>query len=233
MSKLFLCGEGTSDFGTSEAQHFGALGEIVLRRLTERTGDETWRQRTSRFTHRDVPAEPTRRTNRTRRDGLSMEVPPPGDLCHLGDTCTHFVLFCLKKSALGVFHSDVDFTNSRNGARRREQVRNCLTMAIRRANGENSCIPVIPMPRTEAWLLRLAPECMMSAKCIEELPGNDRASRSPKSLLRQWHYSTGNHDEAKSLIRLVDEQYNADRLLKLSSFREFDTALEGLLRRIK
>ncbi|MCI7004918.1 MAG: hypothetical protein MR890_05830 [Akkermansia muciniphila] len=74
---------------------------------------------------------------------------------------------------------------------------------------------------------------MMSAKCIEELPGNDRASRSPKSLLRQWHYSTGNHAEAKSLIRLVDEQYNADRLLKLSSFREFDTALEGLLRRIK
>lgn len=226
---LLLCGEGTSDFGTLRSQHVGPLGEIVLHRLAERTGDETWRQRTRTLTHREIPASHSPRTDRKHRQGLRMELGSSRELYHLWDACVGFVLLCRSEDALGIFHSDVDFTNSQKGERRRRQVLDCLIRAIRNVDGDRFCIPIIPMPRMEAWLLYLAPECSMSAEQIEALPGNDHAPQAPKSILQGWGYGTGNHAEKKSFIQLIDDYYDAEHMRGLASFREFDQALQNLL----
>lgn len=220
---IFLCGEGTTDFGSPNSR-YGALAEIVFALIQNFTDEEQYRWHCCRIRRAELlpPSSPT--VDRNRRRGALMSF-PPAEYAALFDKCKLFGEKCVNDNVIGVFHSDVDYTSRSSARRTYELIKETLENAIKDARAISYCCCVIPMPRTEAWLIKLAPENNLSATAIEELPGNDNAPNSPKKLLSNWDYHTGNHGENRDFVSIVERHFDVNSLLQLSSFKNFYNAL--------
>lgn len=101
-----------------------------------------------------------------------------------------------------IFFRDCDGTRS-TPQNRYTDLKESMKRGFERARGEIFCVPMIPKPKSEAWLL-----CALKASpyhnCtpIEERSGNDR---SPNSL----------KEELKSLIEVMGRPYNAETLVDM------------------
>lgn len=101
-----------------------------------------------------------------------------------------------------IFFRDCDGTRSSSQTRYTD-LKNSMKRGFKQANKEVFCVPMIPKPKSEAWLL-----CALKASpyhnCtpIEERSGNDR---SPNSL----------KEELKSRIEVIGRPYNAETLVDM------------------
>ena len=134
----------------------------------------------------------------------------PGEGNHYHKKCA-FVLATLaaeKKQQEGNSNTVVIFFRDCDGTRSSSQTRytdlkNSMKLGFKQANKEVFCVPMIPKPKSEAWLL-----CALKASpyhnCtpIGKRSGNDR---SPNSL----------KEELKSRIEVMGRPYNAETLVDM------------------
>lgn len=220
-TKLLLCGEGPSDFGAEDRPLFGPLAEITFRLLETISGEEGWRT-----CSRCVSLPRMQRANAetpkdNERRGLNMSFVPPQDAPHY-DACFNFAKLCGQEYAMGIFHSDADFTSEDNGERVHTLMRESLQRAIHLAGADDICCCALPKPRSESWFMILAPECTYSPAAIEAMPGNDSSPKSQKKILAEWGYSAN----MTPTLQLVDEHYDLNKLMTLPSFQNFRQGLE-------
>ncbi len=222
--KLFLCGEGTTDFG-SEGDPDGPLQVVLLRTLQEVAAEELSFPDISVSLHSKYVAR-RRKKDPSRAIGRGMRFGPFKDRDETRDTACAFARE-VREGCLGFFHSDVDFTHSsdRQGAERRKLVYDSIKKGIRRAGCWDRCRPVVPMPRTEAWLIYLADTHLTQSR-MGQMKGNDKAEdkNNPKRLLAQlW---PGNK---RQRIDKTQDEFDYKRLKQLEDFRQLDDDIRELL----
>lgn len=90
-------------------------------------------------------------------------------------------------------------------------------------------VPMLPKPKSEAWLLCLAGvNPGGTSEALEELPGNDHAPKSAKSLLDT---TLGRHHSADELCDwLIEHPVEVDRINTMPSFHAFHQALTFVLK---
>ena len=86
--------------------------------------------------------------------------------------------------SIAILFRDCDGTNSTSNGLWHEKYQSILS-GFKRATLENRGVPMLPKPKSEAWLLCAAKD-QPYAQCeaLEDLPGNDDAPCSVKSLLQ-------------------------------------------------
>lgn len=90
-------------------------------------------------------------------------------------------------------------------------------------------VPMLPKPKSEAWLLCMAAgQPGNSCAALEALPGNDD---SPNSAKTQLDAALGEHLNASDLAAWVDAQQAIDfiRLRKMPSFAIFEDSLKAAI----
>ena len=92
-------------------------------------------------------------------------------------------------------------------------------------------VPMLPKPKSEAWLLCVAgANPGGSCESLEQLPGNDASPRSAKS---QLDAKLGHHHSAAELCDWLGQQtLDVARLQTLPSFNAFYQALTGTTQRL-
>lgn len=220
-TKVLMCGEGPTDFGTEDRFFFGPLAEITFRLLETISNEDGWRtcsrcvsQKRMREANAETPKDNERR-------GLDMSFVPQREAPHY-DACFNFAKLCGQEYAMGIFHSDADFTSEDNGERVHTLMRESLQRAIHLAGADDICCCALPKPRSESWFMILAPECTYSPAAIEAMPGNDSSPKSQKKILAQWGYSS----KKTPTLQLVEQHYDLDKLMTLPSFQDFRQGLE-------
>lgn len=220
-TKVLMCGEGPTDFGTEDRFFFGPLAEITFRLLETISNEDGWRtcsrcvsQKRMREANAETPKDNERR-------GLDMSFVPQREAPHY-DACFNFAKLCGQEYAMGIFHSDADFTSEDNGERVHTLMRESLQRAIHLAGADDICCCALPKPRSESWFMILAPECTYSPAAIEAMPGNDSSPKSQKKILAQWGYSS----KKSPTLQLVEQHYDLDKLMTLPSFQNFRQGLE-------
>ncbi|HIX19211.1 MAG TPA: hypothetical protein H9862_01245 [Candidatus Akkermansia intestinigallinarum] len=222
--KLFLCGEGTTDFG-SEGDPDGPLQVVLLRTLQEVAAEELSFPDISVSLHSKYVAS-RRKKDSSRAIGRGMRFGAFKDQEEPRDMACAFA-YEVREGCLGFFHSDVDFTHGadRQGTEKRKLVYDSIKKGIHKAGCWDRCRPVVPMPRTEAWLIYLADPNLTQSR-MGQMKGNDKAAdkNNPKRLLAQlW---PGDKHE-----RIVKTQgnFNYERLKQLEDFRQLDNDIRELL----
>lgn len=80
-------------------------------------------------------------------------------------------------------------------------------------------VPMIPKPKSEAWLLCLARLTVEDCACFEEISGNDA---SPKSAKKQLEDELGEHMNREELCDWLNENWiGEDRFSSMPSFNAF------------
>jgi hypothetical protein len=90
-------------------------------------------------------------------------------------------------------------------------------------------VPMLPNPKSEAWLLCMATgQPGNSCAALEALPGNDD---SPNSAKKQLDAALGGHFSAVELAEWVDthQAINFTRLLTMPSFAAFEDSLKAAI----
>lgn len=90
-------------------------------------------------------------------------------------------------------------------------------------------VPMLPKPKSEAWLLCIATgQSGNSCATLEALPGNDD---SPNSAKKQLDAALGEHLNAADLAAWVDAQQAIDftRLRTMPSFASFEDSLKAAI----
>lgn len=237
MGQLVLCGEGSSDFGSSNEDR-GALADIVIKSI-EYIAEEKNINGTL-----NIPQYITKRTltaalkneKQAAPCGRKMRIAPRGEGI-LRDLARLFAKDHVKSDDLGIFHSDVDFTRSISSETCYTDIQTAIGKGFDAAGAENRCIALIARPRTEAWLYILTPNCPHSAQQIERMPGNDNSPNSLKALLKSHKFVTNNNTKRgfTTFSQLVENHFNLNSLMKLSAFQRFynelnsSTQLESIL----
>jgi hypothetical protein len=96
-------------------------------------------------------------------------------------------------------------------------------------------MPMLPKPKSEAWLIAAASPTLHHCKPLESLPGNDR---SPSSAKERLDATMGRHLSGEELADWLRghpiDDAQAARMGTMPSFRQFtealDKALSGVLR---
>jgi len=148
----------------------------------------------------------------------------PKEYDALRQKAENFATCELAPDDLGLFHSDVDFTSQQKSHECYTKIREAIQKGLSAAGKGNQACAVVPLPRTEAWLLRLAPEYKGTPHDIETMPGNDNAPNSPKTILKKWGYVSQHQKKhgARSLNDLVEKKHFCyEQLMRLTSFRAF------------
>lgn len=136
---------------------------------------------------------------------------------------------------MGVYFHDPDCTRSapRDQARRLENAMNAgFALA-----GFRFGVPMIPVPRSEAWLLAYFQKGLETqsaynkAERFEELPANDHSPKSAKKLLQK---AVGANSESDIYSKVMDEIGNLDwTQVVMPSFSHFRDRLESVLESCK
>lgn len=225
---LVVCGEGATDFGDEGAP--GPLALLVwrsLEHLAQQRGQE-YRHPETKFC-RGSQFSDQRRKNTAQAIGRQMRIAPKG--CDaLRQKAENFATRELAPDDLGLFHSDVDFTRQQKPQECYTKIREAIQKGLSAAGKGNQACAVVPLPRTEAWLLRLAPEYKGTPHDIETMPGNDSAPNSLKKILKELGY-VSQHQKKQggcSLNDLVERCFCYDKLMCLNSFHDFMDALSKL-----
>lgn len=219
---LSFCGEGTSDFG-SEGDPDGPLQVLLLRTLNEVADTEVvFTPRTvcmhGKYANRYRDKEPNKSIGSRMRVSISRQ--RAKDLGKRPDLREMACAFAcdLPERCLGFFHSDVDFTHSTGRKDLQDlwmKIYDSIKKGIHLANRWDRCRPVVPMPRTEAWLLHLSDPSLTPSR-MENMKGNDKARKenNPKILLKeQWGEGKAAYTDK------ADSSYSYGRLMELDSFR--------------
>lgn len=223
MARLVLCGEGPTDFGNES--EYGPLALVVFKTLEHMAEEEVLEYRmpeTVCIYHHHV----NRSKDSNRPIGRHMSYGPRNQ-GHLRDKAEAFAANYVTHDEIGIFHSDVDFKNRECGKNCYNDVLSAIRKGFFLANKSDCCCALVPMPRTEAWLLYLTPENKFSAQDIERLPGNDKSPQAPKTTLSrrgyvsEKSYSKKNRDQ--TLNSIVDLYFDFAKLLKLPSFSDFQS----------
>lgn len=220
--ELFFCGEGTTDFGT-ELDPEGPLQVVVRRTLEESSEEElVFPNKTVSLHHRY--STPRREKDPKKAIGKKMHVSPFSDKEEPRDMAFAFARD-VPEGRLGFFHSDVDFTHqSKKPDKNYQDVYDSIKKGINKAACWDRCRPVVPMPRTEAWLLYLA-DSTLTVSRMKDMKGNDNARKNnPKLLLRAlWK------EDKNARINLTERHYNYKRLCELPSFQKLAEDITDLL----
>lgn len=230
MASLVLCGEGPSDFG--KEGEYGSLALVVLKAL-EQLADEMQEEykmpQITRLYHRNV--QPNRIKNAKKPIARRM-LYGSGKYSYLRDTAASFAQNHVTSEDIGILHSDVDFLNQEDSKKCYDNVISAIRKGFSLANKTNCCCALVPMPRTEAWLLYLTPENSLSPQEIERLPGNDNSPHAPKMQLCQLGYVTDNcgsqRNRNKKLSYIIENNFEHGKMMKLSSYKQFYEDLSSL-----
>jgi hypothetical protein len=132
----------------------------------------------------------------------------------------------LKDVVIAIFFRDVDGTNSHPG-RWADKVKSVQEGFL--AAAFELGVPMLPTPKSEAWLLCIATgQAGNSCKNLEELPGNDRSPNNAKAKLDD---ALGEHFNADQLADWVANQpIHFDRLRTMPSFASFEESLTAAIR---
>lgn len=115
---------------------------------------------------------------------------------------------------MAVLHSDLDFTRGElsnwSGGSRADKiadmyhtVRMDMLSGFKFSESNFPGVPLIPVPRTEAWLIRMANRGL-SPNNIENLPGNEHAkTKGAKTILAELGYSTA-EEKADLVLKKYD-----------------------------
>ena len=141
--KLFLCGEGTTDFG-SEGDPDGPLQVVLLRTLQEVAAEELSFPDISVSLHSKYVAS-RRKKDSSRAIGRGMRFGAFKDQEEPRDMACAFA-YEVREGCLGFFHSDVDFTHGadRQGTEKRKLVYDSIKKGIHKAGCWDRCRPVVP-----------------------------------------------------------------------------------------
>lgn len=132
---------------------------------------------------------------------------------------------------MAVFFHDPDRTRSapRDQARRLEKAMDA-GFAV---EGFRAGVPMIPVPRSEAWLLAYFQKGLPRQSAynhserFEDLPANDQSPNSAKKLLQD---AVGAESEADTYSKVMDEIADLDwSQVKMPSFNHFRERLESVL----
>lgn len=230
MSRLVLCGEGPSDFGLEG--EYGPLALVVLKTLEYLATQEKVEYKipeTRRLYHRELAPARIKDGNSPIKKKMSY-----GRKEHvsLRDKAASFAKNHVDQGDIGVFHSDVDFTNHSDRDKCRTSVINDIRKGFLQSHKSHCCCAIVTMPRTEAWLLYLAPEKEFSPERIEKLPGNDKSPLAPKAILHDMGYVTDNcHSRRKrnrTLGSIVEDFFNYDKMYRLPAYKQFFDAFASI-----
>jgi len=132
-------------------------------------------------------------------------------------------------SVLAVFFRDSDGTRSSHAGRWQDQWQSVCD-GFKRSGFEHG-VPMLPKPKSEAWLLCVAgvnPGGDCSA--LEELSGNDNAPHSAKSQLDAM---LGQHHSAEELSDWLKEHpADVDHINTMPSFKAFHQALTSAVEKM-
>lgn len=129
---------------------------------------------------------------------------------------------------LAVLFRDTDGTHSAPRDRW-QQVVDAISGGFERA-GFGTGVPMVPRPKSEAWLLcALKEPAYQHCEALEDAPGNDRSPRSLKGRLTE---TIGHEATAEEQAQWVRERRVDPAQIEMPSFEAFRGALEQALRRI-
>lgn len=132
----------------------------------------------------------------------------------------------LSDGVIAIFFRDVDGTHKHPGqwADKVKSVQDGFVAAEFQLG-----VPMLPKPKSEAWLLCIATgQPGNSCVALEALPGNDD---SPNSAKKQLDAALGEHLNAADLAAWVDAQQAIDfiRLRTMPSFASFEDSLKAAI----
>lgn len=91
-------------------------------------------------------------------------------------------------------------------------------------------VPMLPKPKSEAWLICAAQSDLNDCSQLELISGNDASEKSAKKKLDAV---LGGHQSAAELCDWLDAHpFNIDRALTMPSFKAFKNALECALNEV-
>jgi hypothetical protein len=132
----------------------------------------------------------------------------------------------LSDGVIAIFFRDVDGTHNYPGqwADKVKSVQDGFAAAEFQRG-----VPMLPKPKSEAWLLCMATgQPGTSCKSLEALPGNDE---SPQSAKKQLDAALGKHHSAKQLAAWVNHRQAIDfiRLRTMPSYASFEDSLAAAI----
>lgn len=217
---VFVCGEGVSDFGNQSEK--GPLYYVIWKILQKMCGEENPHEKIRiieegylKSKRRQWRSENPRKSMLLKRSGEGND-PKRWDREAAAQTLAKVT--CEEGGHLAVLHSDVDFTRRELDAhdrntqkRKRQEFRDAIRHTIKKGFEKGGLgvkgVPLVPMPRSEAWLIHMAPGNKKSPEQIELLPGNDSSPNEAKSLLKSLGYSS-----VKKKADLVFERYTPENM---------------------
>ncbi|MEG0836979.1 MAG: hypothetical protein RSD44_08060 [Akkermansia sp.] len=200
---VFVCGEGVSDFGNQSEK--GPLYYVIWKILQKMCGEDNPHEKICiieegylKSKRRQWRGENPRKSMLLKRSGDGND-PKSWDREAAAQTLAKVT--CEEGGDLAVLHSDVDFTRKELDAHdrktqklKRQEFRDAIRNTIKRGFEKGGLgikgVPLVPMPRSEAWLIHMAPDNKKSPEQIELLPGNDNAANEAKTLLKSLGYIT-------------------------------------------
>lgn len=125
-------------------------------------------------------------------------------------------------SVVAVFFRDTDGTRSSHAGLWQDKWQSACDGF--KHSGFNLGVPMLPKPKSEAWLLCLTgANPGGSCEAFEEIAGNDASPNSAKSRLDQ---ALGHHHSAEELCDwLIEQSMELDRMNTMPSFHAFHQAL--------
>lgn len=185
--KFVVVGEGNSDVGSSDANPGPLMA--ALRRLAEAFAPgEPFESRI--LSRGDLAALPRTRAARALRQRGAKRTEP--GMLTVEEQAGRLAAVAAGEAAGSVFFHDCDFTRSDTGGG--DTRYRALVCAVERGFASVSSgvppkpyaygVPMIPMPRSEAWLLcHYREPRYRNGPAYERLPGNDSSPKSAKKLL--------------------------------------------------
>lgn len=133
------------------------------------------------------------------------------------------------ESVVAVFFRDSDGTRSSPSSRWQDQWQSIVDGF--KHSGFEFGVPMLPKPKSEAWLLCAAGfNRVGDCSTLEALSGNDHAPDSAKS---QLDAVLGHHHDADELCDwLIENPMDVARISSMRSFHEFHQALIAAVRRL-
>ncbi|WP_146016895.1 hypothetical protein [Akkermansia muciniphila] len=210
---IFVHGEGVSDFGN--CSQVGPLYYIIWKILARYYPDEIIEHNYIQIVSKS-DLQNYRKVKRSEKRKSTMRLAKPPKISIMAETLG---LFTQERGGhIAVLHSDVDFTNkdlrTRNSTlleRKKREARDTIIKEIENGFFKSGIsergVPLVPMPRTEAWLIKLVPGSGFSAHRLENLPGNDKAPCGAKKILDDYGFCS-----CEKRCSLVCTSYDPDKM---------------------
>lgn len=227
LPKICVCGEGVGDFGNSDRT--GPLFYVVGKLLQLQEESCVYHEYIEVVTASSLATKREEFRRNKKRKAMLLS----GSKFRAQAQMLAIVTKETGKD-MAILHADLDYTRSEldasPGSSKKDKIagmhnsiRQDMLSGFKFAEPDFPGVPLIPVPRTEAWLIHLA-DGTLSPESIEALPGNDHAkTKGAKTILAELGYST-----ADQKSDLVVKEYDPAKM-RLEShtlfLRDFDEAM--------